>query len=223
MPIPDALSLLARTPMFQGADQDTLAQLADHAQVMTFGKGDPIFRAGDPASTLFTVAVGSVRVYRVGRGGREFTLGIDSSRQVLEPASVLGGETRHAAHAQALATPTLLVTLPADLVRHAVRHTPTLAGAVIAHLARRDAEHQRRMATLVFSGVGERLAAYLLEHAHAPHALPTNSDLAALLGTVPEIISRRLGDFYRLGWIDLTRRTVTVTNTRELQRLTDVE
>ncbi|GAA5437101.1 Crp/Fnr family transcriptional regulator [Deinococcus aquaticus] len=221
MPIPDALSLLTRTPLFQGADRDTLAGLAGPAHVMTFGRGDAVFRAGDPADTLFIVAVGSVRIYRVGRGGRELTLGIDSSRQVLEPASVLGGETRHAAHAQALATPTVLLSFPADLVRHAVQHTPALAGAVIAHLARRDADTHRRLDALVFSGVGERLAAYLLEHAPAPHALPTNSDLAALLGTVPEIVSRKLGDFYRLGWIDLTRRTVTVTDERELQRLSE--
>ena len=60
----------------------------------------------------------------------------------------------------------------------------------------------------------------LLEHAATePHALPTNSELAALLGTVPELISRKLGEFYRLGLIELERRQVRVLDRAELERL----
>lgn len=218
MPAPDALALLALTPLFQDAGRDTLEALARHARFATFERGDGVFCAGDPADVLYIVAVGSVRVFRTQRGGREFTLGVDGPRHVLELASVLGGDHRHAAYAQALVTPTTVLTLPADRLRHAILHTPALAGAVIAHLARRETEGQRRLEALVFSGVGARLAAYLLEQP-APHALPTNSDLAALLGTVPEIVSRKLGEFYRLGWIDLHRRCVTVVTPAELQRL----
>lgn len=221
MPTPDALSLLALTPLFQGASRATLDVLAGRARFQPFGSGDAVFRAGDPADTLLIIAAGNVRVYRTGRAGREFTVRVDGPRSVPEPASVLGGEGRHTASAQALGVTTQLLCIPADLVRHAILHTPALAGAVITHLARRDAEGQRRLDAHVFSGVGERLAGYLLEHAHASHALPTNTALAALLGTVPEIISRKLGEFYRLGWIDLTRRTVTVTHPAELRRLAD--
>ncbi|WP_412027081.1 Crp/Fnr family transcriptional regulator [Deinococcus yunweiensis] len=222
MPVPDALAVLTRTPLFQDADRDTLEALAIHARFATFERGNCVFRAGDPADVLHIVALGSVRIYRVQRGGREFTLGVDGPRHVLELAGVLGSDHRHMAHAQALGTPTALLTMPADRLRHAILHTPALAGTVIAHLARREADHHRRLEALVFSGLGARLAAYLLQQ-RTPHVLPTNSELAALLGTVPEIGSRKLGEFYRLGWIDLHRRRVTVMDAGDLQRLADGE
>ena len=75
------------------------------------------------------------------------------------------------------------------------------------------------MESLVFSELGERLAAYLLEHAAAPWPLPTNSELAALLGTVPELVSRKLGEFYRLGVIRLERRVVQVVDRPALTEL----
>ncbi|MBB5377671.1 CRP/FNR family transcriptional regulator [Deinococcus metalli] len=219
MSFPDAVALLALTPLFQGAGREQLTALAGRARFRRYDTHDAVFRAGDAADTLSVVARGSVRVYRAGPGGREFTLGIEGPRQMLDLAAVLDSAGRHTAHAHALGEPTQLLSVPADLARHIILHTPALAGAVITHLARREADGQRRLDALVFSGVGARLAAYLLDHAGAPHALPRNSELAALLGTVPEIVSRKLGEFYRLGWIDLARRTVTVMNPAELQRV----
>ncbi|MFB9992779.1 helix-turn-helix domain-containing protein [Deinococcus oregonensis] len=49
--------------------------------------------------------------------------------------------------------------------------------------------------------------------------LPTNSTLAAELGSVPEVVSRKLGEFYRLGLIALERRTVRVTDAVRLREI----
>ena len=49
--------------------------------------------------------------------------------------------------------------------------------------------------------------------------ISAGAHLAALLGTVPELISRKLGEFYRLGLIVLERRTVRVCDAAELARL----
>ncbi|MFC4638041.1 Crp/Fnr family transcriptional regulator [Deinococcus hohokamensis] len=191
-------------------------------------RGEPLFRAGDEIHSVDLVVRGSVRVYRVARGGtRELTLHVEGPRQLVAGVVAFQGPLGPAlepacypAHAEALQTPTEVLRLSADAVREAVCRTPALAQAVIAYFARRQAELLRRMEGLVFGELGERLAAYLLEHAaQAPHPLPTNSELAALLGTVPELVSRKLGEFYRLGLIHLERRSVTITDTEELARL----
>ncbi|MBZ9713419.1 Crp/Fnr family transcriptional regulator [Deinococcus multiflagellatus] len=204
--MPDALSLLRRTPPFSGAAPGTLAALAGQAAPLTLARGQPLFRVGDPVDTLFIVADGSVRVYVVGAGGRELTLRLDGAHQPVELAAALGGQGQ-TAHAQAL-TPTTLLTLPALALTREVTRDPALAASALRHLARRAADSQRRLEALVLSGVGERLCAYLLACA-LPHPLPTNSELAALLGTVPEIVSRKLGELYRLGLIQWQGRTVT--------------
>jgi len=70
--------------------------------------------------------------------------------------------------------------------------------------------------------VRERLAEYLLETLATEgqgFLLPTNSELAALLGTVPEAVSRNLGELYRQGLIRLQGRRVYVDRLEDLRSL----
>ncbi|MBB6016034.1 Crp/Fnr family transcriptional regulator [Deinococcus radiopugnans] len=215
-----ALALLRHAPIFQGAQPADLQPLAELGHFSSLSRGEHLFHAGQAVESLYVVALGSVRVYRLSRGGRrELTLHVEGPRQVVAGVAAFQSRAVYPAQAQALQTPTEVLGLPVDAVRQAVFQTPALAQAVIAYFARRQAELLGRLDSLVFSELGERLAAYLLEHAAAPHALPTNSELAALLGTVPELISRKLGEFYRLGLIVLERRTVQVCDAAELSRL----
>ncbi|CAM4380677.1 Crp/Fnr family transcriptional regulator [Deinococcus marmoris] len=216
-----ALALLRHAPIFQGAQEADLSPLAERGHFLGLMRGQHLFQAGQPVEALYVVASGSVRVYRLARGGRrELTLHVEGPRQLVAGIAAFQSRAVYPAHAQALQSPTEVLALPVEAVRQAVFNTPTLAQAVIAYFARRQAELLGRLDSLVFSELGERLAAYLLEHAaETPHALPTNSELAALLGTVPEIISRKLGEFYRLGLIVLERRTVRVCDVAELARL----
>ncbi|ABF45082.1 Crp/Fnr family transcriptional regulator [Deinococcus geothermalis] len=219
-----AATLLLHAPVFQGARAEDLRPLAALASFRLLKRGEHLFRRGDPLETLFLVSSGSVRVYRLARGGtRELTLHVEGPRQLVAGVAAFQSRAVAPASAVALQTPTELLCLPAGAVRERVFGTPALAQAVIAYFARRQAELLTRMEGLVFSELGERLAAYLLEHAREPHALPTNSELAALLGTVPELVSRKLGEFYRLNLIHLERRTVRVTDPAELARLAQGE
>lgn len=215
-----AEALLRHAPVFQGAEAADLRPLAALATFRTLRRGEHLFEAGELLDTVYLVGSGSVRVYRLARGGtRELTLHVEGPRQLVADVAAFGTRALAPASAVALHTPTEVLCLPAGAVRERVFGTPALAQAVIAYLARRQAELLARMEGLVFSELGERLAAYLLEHAAQPHALPTNSELAALLGTVPELVSRKLGEFYRLNLIHLERRTVHVTDPAELARL----
>ncbi|OLV16434.1 Crp/Fnr family transcriptional regulator [Deinococcus marmoris] len=216
-----ALALLRHVPIFQGAQEADLLPLAERGHFLGLMRGRHLFQAGQTVESLYVVASGSVRVYRLARGGRrELTLHVEGPRQLVAGIAAFQSRAVYPAHAQALQSPTEVLALPVEAVRQAVFNTPTLAQAVIAYFARRQAELLGRLDSLVFSELGERLAAYLLDHAaETPHALPTNSELAALLGTVPEIISRKLGEFYRLGLIVLERRTVRVCDVAELARL----
>ncbi|MVN87641.1 helix-turn-helix domain-containing protein [Deinococcus sp. HMF7620] len=219
--MPGALTLLRRSAPFAAASAATLNDLAAGARWCWPERGQHLFGPGDPVDTLLLPAQAGVRVYMVSPAGRELTLRVDGPQQPVELAAVLGGQAWHGVAAQALGADPQLLCLPAQAVQGAVLHDPALAAATITHLARRTADSQRHLAALVLGGVTERLAAELLRHAAAPWPLPTNSDLAARLGTVPEIVSRKLGEFYRRGVIDLRGRTVTVTEPATLQRLAE--
>jgi len=220
----DIPALLRLTPLFAQASAQALAPLAALARVQDAAVGTVLARQGDAAEALFVVQSGTVHASSLAPGGRELTLFVAGARQVAGGSEVFleGGSAdtgRYAATLTAL-TPARVLSLPASQVRQTVFASPELSRALVAHLARREAELTARMQRLVLTELGARLAAYLLEHAQSGgFLLPSNSALAAELGSVPEVVSRKLGEFYRLGLIALERRTVSVTDAARLQQI----
>ncbi|UQN06914.1 Crp/Fnr family transcriptional regulator [Deinococcus sp. QL22] len=213
----DIPSLLHQTPLFAEASAEALGPLVRVARVLDVAAGIVLARQGDAADSLFIVESGTVHASSLAAGGRELTLFVAGARQVAGGSEVFLNSAPHAATLTTL-TPARVLALPALQVRQSVFASPHLSRALVAHLARREAELMTRMQRLVLTELGVRLAAYLLEHAQAGgFPLPTNSTLAAELGSVPEVVSRKLGEFYRLGLITLERRTVRVTDAVRLR------
>jgi CRP-like cAMP-binding protein len=215
-----ALEILLQLPIFRGSTRGVLDPLARQAKFQRLERGSVLFRAGDATEYVHIVVSGSVRVFRMSKDGyRELTLHVEGPRQMVAAIATFQRQATYPASAEALQTPTEILRIPADVVQATVFASPDLSAAVIGAFARRQAELLNRIDQLVFSGLSVRLASYLLEHAQTSFQLPTNSELAALLGTVPELVSRKLGEFYRLGLIRLEHRRVVVANREELQRL----
>ncbi|WP_019011764.1 Crp/Fnr family transcriptional regulator [Deinococcus aquatilis] len=215
-----ALTVLLHLPIFRGAPSGVLDPLARQAKFQQLERSQPLFHAGDSIEYVHVVVSGSVRVFRMSKDGhRELTLHVEGPRQMVAAIATFQRQAAYPASAEALQTPTEILRLPAEVVQATVFASPDLSAAVIGAFARRQAELLNRIDQLVFNGLSARLALYLLEHAQTSFQLPTNSELAALLGTVPELISRKLGEFYRLGLIQLDHRRVVVANREELRQL----
>lgn len=220
MTLERATQLLSHAPIFSGADRAAVGNLAALGRFQVLARGEHLFREGEAVTRLYVVERGNIRVYRLARGGtRELTLHVEGSRQIVALAAAFQARASYPASAQALQAGTQVFSLPLETALDSILSTPSLARAALAYLARRQADLLQRVDQLVFTELAGRLAQYLLEHAHTPHQLPTNSELAALLGTVPELVSRKLGDFYRLGFIRLERRQVVVLELEELEKL----
>ncbi|WP_424949770.1 Crp/Fnr family transcriptional regulator [Deinococcus sp.] len=180
-----------------------------------------LFQQGEAASCLYVVESGWLRVSKLAaRGEREVVLHLSGPRQMVAGVGVFADDARYSASAAALEDSAVLV-LSAAVIRKRTTVSPALAQAVITHFARRHAELLERLDELLFSDLNARLARLLLARAPAGAAypLPSNSELAAQLNTVPELVSRKLGEFYRQGFIALERRTVRIVNEPGLQSL----
>jgi CRP/FNR family transcriptional regulator, dissimilatory nitrate respiration regulator len=223
-PLPDALRLLSLTPVFQGAPAAVLEPLAGAARFHDLTRAEELFREGDAVSAVHVVERGALKVFKLSRdGSRELTLHVEGPRQLVLGGAAFLERPVYPASCAALAGGARVLSLPAGVVRQAVYHVPALAQAVIGSFARRQSDLLSRVEQLFFTELGERLAAHLLEHAGPQgYALPTNSELASQLGTVPELVSRKLGEFYRQGFIRLERRRVWVVGAAEVRRLAGV-
>jgi CRP/FNR family transcriptional regulator, dissimilatory nitrate respiration regulator len=183
------------------------------SRVKTFQTGETVYLEGDAASNVFVVVSGYFKTFSSSPdGARELTLSIEGSRQILGLVAAFLEPKIHAASCVALENG-VLICIPSDVFYLALEQSQQLAKASLRFLANRHSKLIRRTEQLFFSELNQRLARYLLEHtSSAGFQLPTNSELASQLGTVPELVSRKLGEFYRQGFIRLEKRRVWLEN-----------
>lgn len=217
MTLPENLRV---SPLLRGAAPDTLRQLAAQAASRTLPRTAALWRSGDPVVCAFILLRGEVRLTRPQAGGRSLTRPVSGAGEVLGLRDVLGAAGTFAEDAVGSAPHTDLLALPGAALRELIRRDPALAGEALAGEALTLLAEQTRSAEarldLLSAPVPVRLIGYLLER--GPHALPTNSALAAQLGTVPELVSRHLGDLYRQGLIGLRRREIVTLDEPGLRR-----
>lgn len=186
-----------RVPIFQGlslAQQRDVAALARPTRVR---RDDRLYRAGEHVSQLLVVHSGRVKICRVDAEGHEQIVRILEPGDFVGEAAFLDG-TRPDHHAVALEDGSLCVFRHADLGRLVERH-PSIALTMLRTLSRRLEETETRLASVVSGDVSSRLADYLMSlPTRRVDGLPevvlpvAKKDVASLLGTTPESLSRQL-------------------------------
>jgi CRP/FNR family transcriptional regulator, dissimilatory nitrate respiration regulator len=215
-----ALSLLQLSPLTRDAPVSVLQDLVAGSRFLEVQSGQVLFLEHDAAETIFVLESGYAKLFKFSPvHARELTVGVFASREALGSLAVLLSPARHQASCSMLEAGRVLC-VSSVVFRDALQRSPEFSQVILAHVAQRQSVLLERFGTLFFTAIGERLAAYLLEHQDEDgFLLPSNSELASLLGTVPELISRKLGEFYRQGWIRLERRRVWVLQVESLEGL----
>lgn len=219
MALTDA-QVLARSPLFAELAAEDLEALALSAQRRRLAAGEALFLAGDGAVGLHIVVRGRMKVFVVSPGsGRELILTVDHPYNAVAELVALDGGS-YPANAEALEDTELLVLEQARF-QAVLRERPDIA----LHLMRVLGRRLRRLVNLVealsFQEVVHRLARYLLERGEPPYELATNADIAAELGTVPELVSRNLSRLVAGGAVRLQGRTVVQRDEAQLQEMAD--
>lgn len=220
----EASAVLAQSPLFRGLESTDLVALAAEARFRSLAKGQTLFLQGDPVDALYLVARGLIKVYRFDpKGGRQVVLHLEGPHQAVAAVAVFLEQPYYPASAEALED-TLVLSIPREAFDRLVDTRASLARALIRFLAKRQSQLVHLLDRLVFAEVGSRLAEYLLQRAEAEgpgFRLPTNPELAALLGTVPEAVSRKLGQFFREGLIEVKKRQVWVLDASALREIAE--
>lgn len=224
-PSPDLLNFLGDTQIFQGLSREHLTAIAQLARPQSYGKGDTIFHQGDEGSGFFVVQSGRIKVFKLSASGREQILHIFGAGDHIAEVPAFDGKC-FPASATALGK-THVLFFPRQYFLTLLEQNPTLTLNMLKSFAR----HMRRFSKLVdnlsLKEVPGRLAAYLLQlSAQANHAPDVTLDLnkgqlAAMLGTIPETLSRV---FYKLsqdGVIAVEGSTITLIDRDKLQQLAE--
>jgi len=228
-PVNDLLNFLEGTQIFQGLDPEQLAILTQIIRPQSYRKGEPLFQQGDKAEGFFIVRSGSVKVFKHSANGREQILHIFGAGDHFAEVPAFDGQC-FPAFATAIENSEILF-FPRQFFLELLEQHPTLTINLLKSFAR----HLRRFSVLVdnlsLREVPGRLAAYLLQHSNQVQRSETtkNADcieleiskgqLAALLGTIPETLSRAFHKLSQDGSISIEGTTIHICDRLTLEKL----
>ena len=129
----DVTDVLRMTGLFGSASAEDLEAVSAASRSRTFRRGQILFTAGDPGSTLIVVVSGRVKVVVRSADGGELTLTVISPGGAFGQLSVVDGGPR-SADAETLEDCRLLF-VPREVIQDLCGRAPSVAQALASSLA----------------------------------------------------------------------------------------
>jgi CRP/FNR family transcriptional regulator len=220
-----ALDIVSSIPLFDGLPQDQLEQVAQIAIAKRFKKGQTIFSEGDEGKGFYVVVEGLVKVFKLSVEGKEKILHIFGPREPFGEVPVFAGQD-FPAHAEAISESHLFF-FPRAAFTGLIKENPSLALNMLAVLSRRLRQFTVQVEHLSLREVPGRLAAYVLylsDEKGGQESVSLNiskGQLASLLGTIPETLSRIFARMTKQGLIQVDGRRIELMDRVALEELAE--
>jgi CRP/FNR family transcriptional regulator len=188
------VEIIANTPLFSGLPEDQQKDLVQIAVDKNYHKGDVIFSEGDKGTGFYVIAVGQIKIFKVSSEGKEQILHIFGPGEPIGEVPVFTGQP-FPAYAEALAKSHLLF-FPRIAFMDLIAGNPSLALNMLGVLSMRLRQFTVQIENLSLKEVPGRLASYLIylsgeqENRQSVKLNISKGQLASLLGTIPETLSR---------------------------------
>ncbi len=211
---------MSAAPYFAGLDIATLETVAQAAIRRDFDTGQIVFLEGEACVGLYIVRSGWLKAVKLSLSGREQVLRFLGPGETFSEISVLAAAPNNPATVIALeASSTLIVTR--DMMLQLLDEHPGLARIIIQNLAGRVMHLVSLVEDLSLRSVEARVARTLLENASGGvlhrRQWATQAEMAARLGTVPDVISRVLRGLVEAGLIRIERREINILDPQALE------
>jgi len=222
--------ILKQAPLFSGLADDELEKIRAIAVDKFYDKGKAVFSEGENGNGFYIVASGKVKIFKVSPGGKEKILHIYGPGNPFGQVPVFSGK-RFPAHARTLLKSHLLF-IPRDRFVMLISANPSLAINMLGVMSLRLREFAVQIENLSLKEVPGRLAAYLLYlsreqllsgRGKAPivRLVISKNQLASLLGTIPETLSRIFAKMTEQGLISVEGRDILLLEPYGLQALSE--
>jgi CRP/FNR family transcriptional regulator, dissimilatory nitrate respiration regulator len=218
-------NIISQTPLFVGLPEDHLEDIRKIAISKHFNKYEMIFAEGDAGTGFFIVVDGKVKIYKVSSEGKEHILHIFGPSEPFGEVPVFTGQ-HFPANAEAIAKSHLLFFRRTDFVE-LIANNPSLSLNMLAVLSKRLRQFTVQIENLSLKEVPARLASYLLYTADEQSkegvvTLPVSKgQLASLLGTIPETLSRMFAKMAGQGLISVDGRHINLIDKIGLKELAE--
>jgi len=207
------------------SEQAALVNLFHKGTRLRYAKGEYIIRPGGTPPGVFFISEGLVKAFDITKYGEENLLIIRKPGEILCLTWAITGEERDIIYA-ALAPTTLLQVSREDFLIE-VRDNPAVALPLVDMLTNMYREHSKRILTLEYRTVRERLVAFLLNAAERfgektadgfiISAPLRHQDIASSISATRETTGRELSALERQGVLESKQSYITLKNMAKLR------
>jgi CRP/FNR family transcriptional regulator len=210
-----------------GLEADALKQVdALLGNRIRLRKGDTLYRAGEPFTSLYAIRIGSLKTTVLAEDGREQVSGYHMLGDIIGLDGI--GTDRHGCQAIALEDTDVCV-LPFERIEDVARDVPALQHNLHRLLSKEITRDQNVMLLLGSMRAEERLAVFLLSladrykrrgYSSTEYVLRmTREEIGSYLGLKLETVSRLFSRFQEEGLIQVQGRAVKLLDPTALKRL----
>lgn len=223
------IRILRGVPFFHDLSAAALDTVNHCFRAFDYPVGAAIYHEGEPAEALFLVAHGKVKLLQHSLSGDEVALDLLSQGGLFGGLAVLG--KHHFPHAAVAQTACCVLTTTTADFQQLLRSHPDMALAVLDTVARDLAAAHDTIRAISTLPVESRLALALLRLADRLGEADgggiliqsplSQQDLAAMVGSTAETISRIISGLRRSGTVDTGRQWIRIRDRATLARLAD--
>lgn len=214
----DSAALLRQVSIFKELPDDDLRALGERMRPRTADAGALVVSQQELGDALFVITAGKVKVVLYGETGREIILSMLHGGDFFGEMSLLDRQPR-SANVVAVEQSSFLTLDREAFQNHLVAH-PSTALAILAEMSRRLRKADEVIGNLALLDVYARVARAIRELAQKTgepvdgglliKERPTQQEMAGMIGTSRETVSRALNDFTRRGLLEMQGKQILV-------------
>jgi len=198
----------------RGLDIETFTALANSTVWKVFPPNAVIFWEGDTESNLYYLQYGSLKALRTAPDGREQVLRFLDAGEIFNEIGVLA-KRPNPVTAVALEESGIWL-IPRHALEEVVMKYPQTALHIIGNMADKIISLVTLAADLSLKTVEARFAKLLLDSAESDvierRRWTNQTELAAHLGTVPDVLSRVIRELTKAGLIEMDKQQIRILN-----------
>jgi CRP/FNR family cyclic AMP-dependent transcriptional regulator len=211
---PEVHEVLEKVPLFSSLPQEALHTLEAHSSVKSYRKNTVIIERGDESTSLYVLESGKVRVYMSDEDGKEVVLNVMEAPGAYFGELALVGDTERTASVMTMEDAKLRIISKQDFSA-CLKDNPQIALELIQHLVRQVKTLTERVGTLALNDVYGRVAATLTEWAKEEDGRLitgrlTQQDIAHMVGSSREMVSRIFKDLKLGGYIEIENKRIVL-------------
>jgi CRP/FNR family transcriptional regulator, cyclic AMP receptor protein len=212
---------LFESNLFMGLPPDIAESIAARLRMVHCDPGTTLVDHEGGDERLYIVKQGRARLYRLTGDGRKLVIGIAGPGSSFGQLSLLN-ESMAGTFVEAIDECTFCV-MSDDVFRSVVATHPSFGLRIIEYLGERLQDAEAALERVAFHSIPSRTARLLLDHADAEGHVEgfSHQDLAEMVGTSRESITRTLLQFKSEGALTIHRRCIALKDVARLSRYAD--